>query len=357
VDRVQSREEFHRLLRRERTRSDRNEQSFSLLVFETADTPFIRKLVRVLARRKRQIDEIGWFDEQRLGVLLPYTSSRGARTFVQHISLMLTGPRPPCTIYTYPGRWLPGESADSGAGRVQRSAGPESNNDPEGVLILCKDAPRSLLVDPIPRWKRALDIAGAAIALLCLSPLLLLVTIIIKAVSPGPVILKQKRIGRNGVEFDMWKFRTMRHDTDNSMHQRHLDSLIHSDACLTKLDAQRDPRIIPFGNIIRRSAVDELPQLINVLRGEMSLVGPRPCMPYEARAYRRWQTARFDAVPGMTGLWQVSGKNRTTFREMMHLDIAYARRQSFWLDLRILLKTAPAVAAELLKTPSGRESR
>ena len=89
----------------------------------------------------------------------------------------------------------------------------------------------------------------------------------------------------------------------------------------------------------------------------MSLVGPRPCMPYEARAYRRWQTARFDAVPGMTGLWQVSGKNRTTFREMMHLDIAYARRQSFWLDLRILLKTAPAVAAELLKTPSGRESR
>jgi len=197
----------------------------------------------------------------------------------------------------------------------------------------------------------------SAIALLCLSPLLLLVAIIIKAVSPGPAILKQMRIGHNGREFAMWKFRTMRHDTDSSMHQSHLDSLIHSDAPLTKLDAKRDPRIFLFGDIIRRSAVDELPQLINVLRGEMSLIGPRPCMPYEARALRLWQTARFDAVPGMTGLWQVSGKNRTTFREMMHLDIAYARRQSFWLDLRILLKTLPAMAAEFIDTPSRRRSQ
>src|SRR5258706_453760 len=180
--------------------------------------------------------------------------------------------------------------------------------------------------------------ADPPVALLCLSPLLLLVAIIIKAVSPGPVILKQTRIGHNGREFAMWKFRTMGQDTDGSIHQSHLDHLIHSDAPLTKLDAARDPRICRFGNIIRRSAVDELPQLINVLRGEMSLIGPRPCMPYEARAYRLWQTARFDAVPGMTGLWQVSGKNRTTFRKMMHLDIAYARQQSFWLDLRILLK-------------------
>ena len=193
--------------------------------------------------------------------------------------------------------------------------------------------------------------------LLCLLPLLLLVAIIIKAVSAGPVILKQKRLGHNGREFHMWKFRTMHCDADGGMHEIHLYGLMHSDAPLTKLDAKRDPRIFPFGNFIRRSAVDELPQLINVLRGEMSLVGPRPCMPYEARAYRLWQTARFDAVPGMTGLWQVSGKNRTTFREMIHLDIAYARCKSFWLDLRILLKTVPTLAAEFINTPSRRKSQ
>jgi len=357
VDNIQSREEFHKLLRRERARSDRNEHEFSLLVFEPADPPVIEELVRVLARRKRQIDEMGWFDERRVSVLLPYTSPDGANTLAHHVGRMLTVPRPICTIYTYPGHWLPGESADAGGMPAERSAGARSTGNSEGALILCKNAFGSLFSDPIPRWKRAIDIAGSAIALLCLSPLLLLVAIIIKAVSPGPVILKQTRIGHNGREFAMWKFRTMGQDTDSSIHQSHLDHLIHSDAPLTKLDAARDPRICRFGNIIRRSAVDELPQLINVLRGEMSLVGPRPCMPYEARAYRLWQTARFDVVPGMTGLWQVSGKNRTTFREMMHLDIAYARRQSFWLDLRILLKTVPAVAAEIINTPSRRKSQ
>jgi len=355
MDKVQSREEFYKLLRRERACSDRNEHKFSLLVFETADPEVIEELVRVLGGRKRQIDEMGWFDE-RIGVLLPYTSSHEANTLAQHVSRKLTVP-PPCTIYTYPGRWPPAEPADSGAVPVKGSAGAGFNGEPEGVSILCKDAPRSLFSGPIPGWKRVIDIVVSVIALLGLSPLLLLVAIIIKAVSPGPAILKQMRIGHNGREFAMWKFRTMRHDTDSSMHQSHLDSLIRSGAPLTKLDAKRDPRIFLFGDIIRRSAVDELPQLINVLRGEMSLIGPRPCMPYEARALRLWQTARFDAVPGMTGLWQVSGKNRTKFREMMHLDIAYARRQSFWLDMRILLKTLPAVAAEFMNTSSHRKSR
>src|SRR5262249_50914310 len=117
---------------------------------------------------------------------------------------------------------------------------------------------------------------------------------------------------------------------------------------MVKLDSGYDARLIPLGTILRQSCLDELPQLINVLRGEMSLVGPRPCLPYEAQEYLLWQTMRFDAVPGMTGLWQVSGKNRTTFTEMIRLDILYAKKQSLWLDIIILLKTLPVIISQII---------
>jgi len=137
---------------------------------------------------------------------------------------------------------------------------------------------------------------------------------------------------------------------DVGLHQNHLNTLLTSDSPMTKLDVNHDPRIFPFGKIIRRCYLDELPQLINVLRGEMSLVGPRPCMSYEAEEYRSWQRRRFDAVPGMTGLWQVSGKNRTTFKEMIRLDIKYAREVSPAADIRILLRTVPAIVGEVAST-------
>jgi lipopolysaccharide/colanic/teichoic acid biosynthesis glycosyltransferase len=191
-----------------------------------------------------------------------------------------------------------------------------------------------------------MDIVGALIALVLLSPLFLLIAGIIRAVSPGPAFHKQQRIGYRGRSFMIWKFRTMRVDADAGLHQVHLSSLIESDAPLTKLDFKEDPRIFPFGRFMRRCCLDELPQLINVLRGEMSLVGPRPCMPYEAEAYRLWQRKRFDSLPGMTGLWQVSGKNRTTFKEMLRLDIRYSKAKSMRLDLWIIAKTAQAIAAE-----------
>ena len=117
---------------------------------------------------------------------------------------------------------------------------------------------------------------------------------------------------------------------------------------MTKLDSRRDPRLIPFGAALRATGLDELPQLINVLRGEMSIVGPRPCIPYEYELYEPWQRQRFNAVPGLTGLWQVSGKNRTTFTEMIRLDIEYSQRQSVGLDLKIVLKTLPALWQQCL---------
>ena len=206
----------------------------------------------------------------------------------------------------------------------------------------------------MPTWKRVMDIVGSLVACVCLSPVLLLVAFVIKVVSPGPVLLRQKRVGHHGKTFTIWKFRTMKADADSAVHQNHVRSLMTTNQPMTKLDLSRDPRIIPFGNFIRRCCLDELPQLINVLRGEMSLVGPRPCVPYEAEQYGPRERKRFDAVPGMTGLWQVSGKNRTTFNEMIRLDINYARSRSFWLDIKILLWTMPAIYAEIAESLSQR---
>ena len=198
---------------------------------------------------------------------------------------------------------------------------------------------------------------GSLAAILLLSPLLLLVALLIKIVSPGPVLFRQKRVGYLGRVFTMWKFRTMHVNADTTLHQNYLRELIRNEKEMTKLDHVRDPRIIPFGNLLRATGIDELPQLINVLLGDMSLVGPRPCLPYEAYEYHPWQMRRFDAVPGLTGLWQVSGKNRTTFKEMMRLDIDYARKRAFLLDMMIVLKTIPAIVVQVAARPSNAHAR
>jgi lipopolysaccharide/colanic/teichoic acid biosynthesis glycosyltransferase len=134
---------------------------------------------------------------------------------------------------------------------------------------------------------------------------------------------------------------------ETTAHQGYLQHLMKSGAPMVKLDARGDSRIIPFGVLLRSSGLDELPQLINVLRGEMSMVGPRPCLAYECEDYLPWQWERFNTLPGLTGLWQVSGKNQTTFAEMMQLDISYAREKTLWLDLMIILKTVPAILGQI----------
>lgn len=195
----------------------------------------------------------------------------------------------------------------------------------------------------LPVWKRLLDLS----LILAMSPGLLVVgagvALVVICGSRGPVLFRQKRVGYKGREFDCYKFRTMHENADTACHRGHTQHLMKSEVPMTKLDARNDPRLIPLGAALRATGLDELPQLINILRGEMSLVGPRPCIPYEYELYEPWQRARFNAVPGMTGLWQVSGKNRTTFNQMICLDIEYARRSSLWLDLKIIWKTLPAL--------------
>jgi lipopolysaccharide/colanic/teichoic acid biosynthesis glycosyltransferase len=208
-------------------------------------------------------------------------------------------------------------------------------------------------VRKIPVWKRAMDITGSLIGLIILIPLFLFISFLIKIVSPGPVFFKQDRIGYGGKIFTFWKFRTMKVNPDTSRHQQYLADLIKdhntsedAEKPMVKLD-DTDEQIIAFGRILRKSSVDELPQLINVLRGEMSLVGPRPPIPYEVSEYFQWHNDRFDAVPGMTGLWQVSGKNSLSFKEMVRLDIQYARHLSFLTDLKILVLTPFAIYSDI----------
>jgi len=200
----------------------------------------------------------------------------------------------------------------------------------------------------LPFWKRTLDF----VIILLLAPALLIlggiVALVVMFGSCGPVFFCQRRVGHKGREFTCYKFRTMHVSAETDLHRGHTSHLIKSGTPMTKLDTRHDPRLIPFGAALRATGLDELPQLINVLRGEMSIVGPRPCISYEYELYEPWQRRRCDAVPGLTGLWQVSGKNRTTFNQMVHLDIEYAERLSFWLDVTIILKTLPALLRQCL---------
>jgi len=200
----------------------------------------------------------------------------------------------------------------------------------------------------IPRWKRTLDVVFILLILPFVLPLAILVAVLIRMVSDGPVLFRQERVGYLGQKFMCFKFRTMFVGAETTSHQGHLQHLMKSDTPMVKLDARGDSRIIPFGLLLRSSGLDELPQLINVLRGEMSMVGPRPCLPYERDNYLPWQRERFNTLPGLTGLWQVSGKNQTTFVEMMQLDISYSREKTLWLDLMIILKTVPAILGQAL---------
>lgn len=192
------------------------------------------------------------------------------------------------------------------------------------------------------------------LALPVVIPLAAVIALIIKVVSRGPVLFKQDRIGFLGKPFICFKFRTMRVDASTSAHQGYFKKLMHSNEPMTKMDAMGDPRLIRLGTFLRASGLDELPQLLNVLRGEMSLVGPRPCTPFEYSNYLPWQKQRFNTVPGLTGLWQVSGKNKTTFNEMIQLDIDYGQRKSPWLDIKIMLKTFPVVLAQSVEMLARR---
>ncbi len=187
-------------------------------------------------------------------------------------------------------------------------------------------------------------------------PLGLLVAVWVKLVSPGPVLFRQERIGHLGARFFCLKFRTMKVNADTSVHREHLNHLMTSNRPMKKLDTTGDGRLIRGGLWLRTLGVDELPQLLNVLRGEMSLVGPRPSTAYEYELFQPRHRQRCQTLPGLTGLWQVNGKNRTTFEKMMELDLAYVETKSLFLDLKILVCTPVAIFMQAWDLQSGRNA-
>ena len=207
---------------------------------------------------------------------------------------------------------------------------------------------------PLPSWKRAIDLLCCAIAFPFFALVTLFAALIIQITSPGPVFFRQERVGLKGRRFKIYKFRTMHAGANTSGHQKHFSQLMQTNAPMQKLDVMGDSRLILGGWLLRSTGLDELPQILNVWRGDMSIVGPRPCIPYEYEQYTSIQRERCNSLPGLTGLWQVSGKNRTTFDEMISLDREYTKRKSVGLDLWIIAMTIPALCAQVSDVLKGR---
>jgi lipopolysaccharide/colanic/teichoic acid biosynthesis glycosyltransferase len=204
-----------------------------------------------------------------------------------------------------------------------------------------------------PGWKTGLDITCILLSLPIWLPLMILLMLVTRIASPGPIFYRQERIGLGGRHFFIWKFRTMKLSAETQTHESYFEKLMRVDCPMTKLDAYGDPRLAPFGRILRASGLDELPQIFNVLRGEMSLVGPRPCTPNEFAHYEPWQRERVNGLPGLTGYWQVNGKNKTTFNQMITMDLFYLKNMSILLDLKIMLKTGAVIAGQLFESHSA----
>lgn len=203
---------------------------------------------------------------------------------------------------------------------------------------------------PVPGWKRCFDVYCIVIGLPLVLPLMALIIFWIRLVSRGPALFRQERIGQDGKRFVLYKFRSMKMNSGTRWHETYLRYLVESDSPMIKLDLLRDPRLITGGGFLRASGIDELPQLLNVLRGEMSLVGPRPCLPQEYAFFSSTQRERFRVLPGLTGNWQVNGKNQSTFNEMNVMDIHYVRHASLMLDFGIMMRTPSALLLQMCQT-------
>lgn len=331
---------FLEQLRKERYRAQRSRTPLSILLlsqhkYSTADISAQSKMLQTVVR---ETDSVGFIDGVTLGVLLPYTDQEGAKKMTGKILGSFINPEFSVATATFP---------DEVFDNLTKMGCVSS----EVLKLMLEDSithsPLKLVI------KRVFDIVASALGLIILSPLLLLVALLIKVTSPGPVIYKQVRLGAKGVPFTFYKFRSMRVNTDDKIHREYVLKLIDGkhdeeinngsdDAPVYKLTV--DPRITLIGKFIRKTSIDELPQLFNVLKGDMSLVGPRPPLAYEAEKYQSWHLRRIlEMKPGITGLWQVEGRSRTGFDDAVRMDVKYLQTWSLLLDFKILIKTVKEV--------------
>lgn len=341
---------FLHLLRLERKRSERSKRPFLLMLLEAGNllkapdrTEILGEITCALASCSRETDLIGWYEyDKTLGMIfseLGSDSSSGIACIFEKIERSLqrglgfeTVRELHFTFRSFPENDLTPQQrdltfypdfADVGGARMAAQAA-----------------------------KRVIDLFGSIVGITVLLPLFAVIAVLVKLTSKGPVLFRQKRIGQHGVPFTFLKFRSMYPNNDPKIHQEYVAKLIAGNASELRSSSQsggvfkltNDPRITRFGRFLRKTSLDELPQLFNVLAGQMSLVGPRPPLPYEFQSYDLWHRRRvLEVKPGITGLWQVHGRSKTSFDEMVRLDLKYAKTWSVWLDLKILCQTPAAV--------------
>jgi exopolysaccharide biosynthesis polyprenyl glycosylphosphotransferase len=341
--RIEPERDFLARIAQECRRAERSGQRFVLVLLEGTERiqEWLPLIITPLAPATRETDAWGWYEEgYTLGILFSELGktdpAEARRTIVEKIRVALHGSgvaeKLAVSAFALPHNL--NEASDSG-----------------GIPLRVEP-----LLQPMPRpahngIKRAIDIAGSFLLLILLSPTLLIVALAIKLTSRGPVLFRQARVGSGGRCFTMLKFRSMQVVNDHSLHENYVKQFIHGTAS-KKVNNNgeevfklvNDPRITPIGDFLRRTSLDELPQFWNVLVGDMSLVGPRPPIPYEVECYALWHQRRvLEVKPGITGLWQVRGRSKTCFDDMVRLDLEYARNWTLWLDLKILLQTPLAV--------------
>jgi lipopolysaccharide/colanic/teichoic acid biosynthesis glycosyltransferase len=349
-----SEDSFKRLIAIERKRTERSKSPFVLMLLEVTNRQNLEKtkralecIVAALLASCRDTDLVGWYKNEAiigvmftglvindrnsiLSAILTRVSDtlRNELTFEQFSQVSIS-------FHMFPDDW------------ENDKPGPPSNSALYPDLTNHTQNRRSLLV-----LKRTIDIGGSAMVILFCLPLFLVIAIAVKCSSRGPILFKQERVGQFGQSFIFLKFRSMFANNDHSVHREFVTKLItqdgEADTAATEKPAvyklTKDTRVTAIGKFLRRTSLDELPQFFNVLRGDMSLVGPRPPIPYELAAYQTWHRRRvLEVKPGITGLWQVAGRSRVKFDEMVRLDLRYAVSWSPWLDVKILLRTPLAV--------------
>ncbi len=345
---IHTRDEFRAVLDIERSRADRSGNVFSLVLFNLQSTEIEnfnpRNFIRKLTIRLRETDEIGWFDANHIGVVLPYATPENASKMVTHFcNYYKINAKDIFSIYTYPTSWFPENNSDNnGTENDTTTVTEDTSIEPNAVSDQSENAGINIndfFIRPIPWWKRGLDVTGSVLGLILISPFFLLIIVLIKITSRGQVFFKQERAGLGGKPFLIYKFRTMIQGAENK--KQELMAFNERTGPVFKM--ANDPRVTLTGKYLRKWSLDELPQFINVLKGDMSLVGPRPLPVMEDKGFEQWHTVRRHIKPGITCLWQISARHESSFDDWVRLDIEYARRQSFWLDMKILLLTVPAV--------------
>jgi lipopolysaccharide/colanic/teichoic acid biosynthesis glycosyltransferase len=345
---------FRRMISLERKRSERSRKPFVLMILDMGDEypsessrQALRKIATALAATARETDLTGWYrNDCAVGVMFTEIGfadrSATLSTMITRVSNTLRGnlmcqefDRVSISFHVFPEDW------DHEAN--QRATNPTLYPD-----LTERDESRKIH----RRTKRAMDIIGSLAALMLLSPFFLIIALAVKLTSKGPILFRQRRIGQHGKSFTFLKFRSMYVGNDASIHHEYVKQLIAGKAERQSSDGIRegvykltkDPRVTTVGAFLRKTSLDELPQFVNVLRGEMSLVGPRPPVPYEVESYDFWHRRRvLEAKPGITGLWQIKGRSRVKFDDMVRLDLQYARTWSPWLDVKIMLQTPGAM--------------